>query len=81
MSFADSPEAYAAPNTAPIEVPAMILGGCPSSSNTSSMSMCASPRAPHPPAPTAIEGRPTGRVGLRTCRAVPVVMGAPRTQR
>ena len=56
---------------APIEVPAMTLGLMPSSSNTSSIRMWASPRAPPPPSASAIVGRPTGSVGLRTCRALP----------
>src|SRR5581483_2151049 len=55
---------------APMEVPAMILGRRPSSSNTSSMRMWASPRAPPPPSARAMLGRPAGTVGLRTATAL-----------
>ena len=43
----------------------MILGLRPSSSNTSSIRMCASPRAPPPPSASAMVGRVAGSVGLR----------------
>src|SRR5688572_25426084 len=49
----------------------MIEGLRPSSSNTSSIRMWASPRAPPPPSASPIEGRTTGSVVLRTCRALP----------
>ena len=39
----------------------MTVGLRPSSSNTSSIRMCASPRAPPPPSASAIDGRTTGK--------------------
>src|SRR5262245_17591387 len=56
MSAAESPDAYAAPKMAPIEVPAIILGLMPSSSKTSSIRICARPLAPPPPRTRPMDG-------------------------
>src|SRR5580692_3826849 len=53
ISLPPMPAAYAAPTSAPIEVPAIAAGFTPRSSSASITAMCASPRAPPPPSARA----------------------------